>query len=336
MASRPNLFQGATGPAVKEVQQRMAALGFYQGPVDGKYGPDIAGAAVKLQRQEKLSPVNGGFYEACWDALDRLEAKANKPPPPPPPAQAQPKPLEPPPMKPAPKPGPPKPLEPPPMKPAPPKPGPPKPLEPPPMKPAPQKPPQPPPMKPGAAHPYLVQSMRGEAVSDLQRRLKALCLYAGPISGVYSPQTAASVVALQRQFKLSPINGGMTPPTWTALESLEAQGSGAAPQSDGGLTSGTVQVSPPSAASFSNLRWKDLTLSPCSDPQMQADAPGLEGKQVYFVVDLYGADGRWSQAAVLPGKVQGGKASAAWPDAAKLPPRTRLRFRVEEHPPAGA
>src|ERR1041385_8447605 len=93
--SKPFLFQGATGDAVKEAQQRLQKLGFYQGPISGTYTPDTAMAAVALQRQQKLSPVNGGFYAACWDALDRLEKAAqDKPPAPAPPV---PKKIDPPP-----------------------------------------------------------------------------------------------------------------------------------------------------------------------------------------------------------------------------------------------
>jgi peptidoglycan hydrolase-like protein with peptidoglycan-binding domain len=39
--------------------------------------------------------------------------------------------------------------------------------------------------------------MRGELVKDVQRRLKKIGFHAGPIDGVFGPQTAAAVQAFQ-------------------------------------------------------------------------------------------------------------------------------------------
>ena len=76
--AEPNLFQGSTGAVVSDLQQRLIKLGFYAGPVNGKYTPDTAMAVVAIQKQENLKPVNGGMYEDCWDALARLESAAKK------------------------------------------------------------------------------------------------------------------------------------------------------------------------------------------------------------------------------------------------------------------
>src|ERR1043165_8490370 len=111
MADHPELFQGFVGDAVVECKKRMAALGLFKGPITNRYGEDIAGAAVKLQQQEKLTPVNGGFYAACWDALDRLESKQGAQPQQPPPKQPAPQ-KPPPPVKPAPEKAPPPPAPP--------------------------------------------------------------------------------------------------------------------------------------------------------------------------------------------------------------------------------
>jgi peptidoglycan hydrolase-like protein with peptidoglycan-binding domain len=39
--------------------------------------------------------------------------------------------------------------------------------------------------------------MRGALVKEVQRRLRALGFHAGPIDGIYGPQTAAAVQGLQ-------------------------------------------------------------------------------------------------------------------------------------------
>jgi peptidoglycan hydrolase-like protein with peptidoglycan-binding domain len=50
---------GQTGPAVQSVQQRLAQLGYYPGPIDGEYGPDLQQAVWAFKEVQGL-PVTGG------------------------------------------------------------------------------------------------------------------------------------------------------------------------------------------------------------------------------------------------------------------------------------
>ena len=54
--SDPSLVQqGDTGPAVQEIQARLAAKGLNPGPVNGVFGPQTAAAVVAFQRAAGLS-----------------------------------------------------------------------------------------------------------------------------------------------------------------------------------------------------------------------------------------------------------------------------------------
>jgi peptidoglycan hydrolase-like protein with peptidoglycan-binding domain len=75
-SSHPFLFQGATGPAVTDLQQRLTKLGLYSGPISGTYSPDTAGAVVALQRKAKLSRIDGGMQAPDWAALEQMEKAA--------------------------------------------------------------------------------------------------------------------------------------------------------------------------------------------------------------------------------------------------------------------
>lgn len=50
---------GAFGPAVQSVQERLAQLGYYPGPIDGEYGPDLQQAVWAFKEVQGL-PVTGG------------------------------------------------------------------------------------------------------------------------------------------------------------------------------------------------------------------------------------------------------------------------------------
>ncbi|HYK28837.1 MAG TPA: L,D-transpeptidase family protein [Streptosporangiaceae bacterium] len=54
---RHPLLVGAHGPAVRSVQQRLANLKYYPGPIDGKYGPDLQEAAWAFREVQGL-PMN--------------------------------------------------------------------------------------------------------------------------------------------------------------------------------------------------------------------------------------------------------------------------------------
>jgi peptidoglycan hydrolase-like protein with peptidoglycan-binding domain len=48
------LWQGARGPAVKELQARLKELGFDPGDIDGIYGPSTTAAVTAFQKDRKL------------------------------------------------------------------------------------------------------------------------------------------------------------------------------------------------------------------------------------------------------------------------------------------
>ena len=67
------------GDDIAELQQRLGALGFDAGRVDGIFGPDTAAAVEKFQRNAGL-PIDGIFGPDSLAALNRLggrEAQAN-------------------------------------------------------------------------------------------------------------------------------------------------------------------------------------------------------------------------------------------------------------------
>jgi lipoprotein-anchoring transpeptidase ErfK/SrfK len=54
-----NLSLGNHGPAVSSVQKRLNDLGYYAGPVDGRYGPDLEEAVWAFKEVQGL-PINRG------------------------------------------------------------------------------------------------------------------------------------------------------------------------------------------------------------------------------------------------------------------------------------
>ncbi len=46
-----------SGPAVRQLQQRLAALDYYPGPIDGQFGPDTQEAVWAFQEVQGLSPT---------------------------------------------------------------------------------------------------------------------------------------------------------------------------------------------------------------------------------------------------------------------------------------
>ncbi|WP_346293492.1 peptidoglycan-binding protein [Sphaerothrix gracilis] len=66
----PVLKQGMYGPAVARLQQRLQALGFYRGAIDGIFGPATEQAVQQAQRQYRLTP-DGIVGAATWSALLR-------------------------------------------------------------------------------------------------------------------------------------------------------------------------------------------------------------------------------------------------------------------------
>lgn len=56
---RPVLARGAVGPDVRELQERLRALGFYTARPDGAFGPRTELAVIRFQRSRGL--VADGF-----------------------------------------------------------------------------------------------------------------------------------------------------------------------------------------------------------------------------------------------------------------------------------
>jgi len=57
-----DLSLGDQGPAVLSVQQRLAQLGYYPGPTDGVYGPDLEEAVWAFKEVQGLPLLNGSSY----------------------------------------------------------------------------------------------------------------------------------------------------------------------------------------------------------------------------------------------------------------------------------
>ncbi len=217
--ARSVLQQGAQGAEVTELQAVLKLLGYYNGPVDGVYGPSMVEAVSRFQVAAGLAP-DGIVGPATWNRLFPPTPGTSTPiattPSPVTPTTPTPKPT-PATTKPTPKPSPaatnqPTPKPTPTTKPAPPKPTASKPKP----KPSPvaSKPVTPAPNP--AAFPILRPGMTGPAVSGLQERLQALGFLKGGADGVFGPDTEAAVKAAQQKFNLEP-DGIVGPATWQAL-----------------------------------------------------------------------------------------------------------------------
>ncbi|MEC4804696.1 MAG: peptidoglycan-binding protein [Jaaginema sp. PMC 1079.18] len=68
--ARPVLFRGMDGPAVRELQQRLRALGFGIGQIDGVFGEQTYNAVVAAQKRFNLE-ADGVVGPATWRALFR-------------------------------------------------------------------------------------------------------------------------------------------------------------------------------------------------------------------------------------------------------------------------
>ena len=66
----PVLRAGMYGPAVVQLQERLQALGFYTGALDGVFGPETQNAVQEAQRRYQLT-ADGVVGPATWGALLR-------------------------------------------------------------------------------------------------------------------------------------------------------------------------------------------------------------------------------------------------------------------------
>jgi N-acetylmuramoyl-L-alanine amidase len=71
----PNLQQGSTGPAVRELERRLVDLRYALQRVDGSYGLDTTEAVYAFQRLHGLEPT-GRVDAALWRALARAAVPA--------------------------------------------------------------------------------------------------------------------------------------------------------------------------------------------------------------------------------------------------------------------
>lgn len=69
--TEPPLQLGDTGAAVTRLQERLQALRFYDGPLDGCLG-ERTSAAVSLLRAHAGEPGDGPVDATTWQLLDRL------------------------------------------------------------------------------------------------------------------------------------------------------------------------------------------------------------------------------------------------------------------------
>ncbi|HIK46822.1 MAG TPA: peptidoglycan-binding protein [Leptolyngbyaceae cyanobacterium M65_K2018_010] len=191
---RPTLRLGSQGEAVKELQSMLMLLGYYSGPVSGLYQEDTQLAVQRFQRAAAISP-DGIVGPATWSQLFPTPTAEAAPPTPANPAAsgngARPQPSQPPTPTTATTPSPPT-----------------------------TSAPSPSPSTGGSSAsanlPVLRPGMQGEAVRQLQQKLRAKGVYSGPIDGIFGSQTEAAVRQVQRSNNLT-VDGIVGPATWRVL-----------------------------------------------------------------------------------------------------------------------
>lgn len=70
----PMLRRGSTGPAVGELQRRLAALGYDVGPVDEDYGPRTERTVIAFQN-DRVILILGVCARSTWNELAHAEAE---------------------------------------------------------------------------------------------------------------------------------------------------------------------------------------------------------------------------------------------------------------------
>ncbi len=73
MSNEPNIASGDSGEYVTLLQDRLRQLGYYDGSVDGQYGPTTETAVQRFQEAAGLEQ-DGQVQETTWAALDQHEA----------------------------------------------------------------------------------------------------------------------------------------------------------------------------------------------------------------------------------------------------------------------
>ncbi len=67
-AAQPTLNWGSSGTSVRVLQRKLLAWGYYDGRVDGTYGPDTYRAVTEFQRKNRIR-VDGVVGPETWGAL---------------------------------------------------------------------------------------------------------------------------------------------------------------------------------------------------------------------------------------------------------------------------
>jgi N-acetylmuramoyl-L-alanine amidase len=182
---RPTLQLGSQGESVRELQSMLMLLGYYPGPVTGVYQEDTAAAARRFQTAAGVT-ADGIVGPATWSRLFPTPPGEANPPtatapgsttPPPTTASGS--------------------------------------TTPPATTPPAATTPAPSGGTP-AALPVLRPGMEGDAVRQLQQRLRTKGFYSGSVDGVFGSQTEAAVRAAQAANDLT-VDGIVGPATWRAL-----------------------------------------------------------------------------------------------------------------------
>lgn len=193
--SRPTLQPGSQGEAVIELQSMLTLLGYYSGPISGVYQNNTQAAVQQFQADAGINP-DGIVGPATWSSLfPAPPSEAN------PPGTAAVSPAQPAANTPstpastgtsqtAPE------------------------TAPTPATPAPEAEPA---ATSAANRPVLRLGDRGDAVRQLQERLKGLGFYNGPVDGIFGEQTETAVKQAQTDNNLT-VDGIVGPATWGALD----------------------------------------------------------------------------------------------------------------------
>lgn len=184
---RPTLRLGSQGESVKELQSMLVLLGYYSGPVTGLYQEDTQLAVQRFQTAASIT-ADGIVGPTTWSQLlPAPKAEAVPPTAASPATTAAPSPATK------------------------------KPPATPPTTPAQVRPSTPANLTPGTTTlPVLRPGMTGEAVRQLQQKLRLKGLYQGPVDGVFGAATEAAVRAIQQAHNMS-VDGIVGPATWKLL-----------------------------------------------------------------------------------------------------------------------
>lgn len=187
--TRPTLQPGSQGESVIELQAVLKLLGYYSGPISGVYQDNTQAAVQQFQADAGLNS-DGIVGPATWSSLFPAPPTEANPPGTSPVATTEPgivSPTSPEPVQPAPD--------------------------------AASTPTTEPSTAPSSVpnRPILRLGDRGDAVSQLQERLKSLGFYAGSIDGIFGPQTENAVKQAQAANDLT-VDGIVGPATWNAIQ----------------------------------------------------------------------------------------------------------------------